>query len=68
MAKTILKRDDVVALLQKRQGDRTQIQFCAEVGCSQSYLSEIYRGTRDPGQLILQWLGLEETETTYVRR
>ncbi len=54
-----LSRAAVVALLKEKQGDRTQLEFSKEVGVSPAYISEIYRGTREPGEKILNWLKLK---------
>lgn len=54
-----LTREDVIELLQRKQGDKTQVEFAAEIGISPSYLSEIYRGTREPAAKVLDWLKLE---------
>ena len=64
-----LQTKDVVEMLRKRQGDRSLRRYAADLGISPSYLSEIYRGTRRPGEVVLQNLGLSKstkTEITYV--
>jgi transcriptional regulator with XRE-family HTH domain len=58
MQKT-LTHDELVALLRKKQGKRTQGEFSQELGCTQSHLSEIYSGIRKPNDQILELLGLE---------
>ena len=63
MAKT-LSREDVIKLMRKRQGGRTDADFARELGISAPYLFEIYKGTRDPGDKVLDALGLQR-ETVY---
>lgn len=55
-----LTKDEVIRYLKKRQDGRNQLEFCKEIGISPSYLSEIYKGTREPAAKILDWLGLEK--------
>ena len=65
-----MKRADVMDLLMRRQGDRSLREFAVEVGCSAAYLSDLYRGYREPGRKIMRYLGLAKrrsVETTYVR-
>lgn len=49
----------VVELLRKRQGDRPAMKLADELGISKSYLSEIFKGTREPGPSVLEKLGLK---------
>lgn len=63
MAKT-LTREDVIKLMRKKQGQRTDAEFARELGISAPYLFEIFRGTRDPGDKVLEALGLQK-ETVY---
>lgn len=58
MAKKQMSRDDVVKLMRKVQGDRTQRDFAVELGISQQYLCDIYKGAKDPGDTVLTALGL----------
>lgn len=48
----------VLALLRKRQGDRSVREFAGELGISHVYLSHIYSGKREPGPVVLEALGL----------
>lgn len=54
----ILSESDVIALLKKRQGDRTAKDFAAELGISGVYLGDVYAGRRAAGEKILSQLGL----------
>ena len=61
-----LTKAEVVALLKEKQGDRSSASLAAEIGISRSYLSEIFKGTRLPGPVVLDFLQLEaETITIY---
>lgn len=51
-------RDDVVALLRKRQAGRPAYQLADELGIAGSYLCEIFKGKRNPGPKVLDALGL----------
>jgi transcriptional regulator with XRE-family HTH domain len=51
---------ELVAEMKKMQGDRQAQQFAEELGISHSYLSNIYRGKSDPGELVLKALGLQK--------
>jgi transcriptional regulator with XRE-family HTH domain len=57
MAK-LLTREKLIALLKRRQGERTQKEFAAELGISEPFLSDIYNGKRDPGEKVLDQLGI----------
>ena len=59
-----LTKGQVVDLLKRKQGDRTARELAAELGVGESYLSEIFSGSRNPGPMILEKLGLEE-ESVY---
>ena len=66
-----LTRDQVVELLRRRQGKKSLRVFGAEVGLTAAYLSDVFRGNREPGPTILTLLGIERTkttETTYTTR
>lgn len=66
MGKKDLTRDDVIALLKAKQGDRTVTAFAEEFGVSTAYMSDVLRGNRSLGPGILGPLGLvAETEVTY---
>jgi len=53
------RREDVVKKLRDEQGERSLRKYAVSIGCSVSYLSEVYNGTRDPGEKLLNHLGLE---------
>lgn len=56
-----MTRDDIILLLRKRQGTRTQTELAADIGVSKQYLSDVVLGHRDPGPAILEYLGLVKT-------
>lgn len=63
-----MTKEDIVRLLQQKQSDRSLRSFAGVIGCSASYLSDIYLGHREPGPKIAAFLGLEKrttVKTTY---
>lgn len=48
----------VIALMKKRQGDRTAKEFARELGISGAYLCDIYKSVRAPGESVLSKLGI----------
>jgi transcriptional regulator with XRE-family HTH domain len=55
-----LSQEEVVGMLQKKQGDMTQKDLAAQIGVTQQYLCDVLLGRRDPGPRILQFLGIEK--------
>lgn len=45
-----------IELMQTLQGDATQEEFAAMLGITQTAVSAIYRGARDPGVKVLRGL------------
>jgi hypothetical protein len=65
------RKEDVIQKLKDSQGDRSLRAYANSLGCSPSYLSDLYSGKRDPGEKILKQLGLAKKVTrtvTYVKR
>jgi hypothetical protein len=60
----ILSRTQVVDLLKKRQGNKSLRELGLELGLSAAYLSDVFRGNREPGPALLTLLGVERTKTT----
>lgn len=60
MAKT-LTHDQLIALLEKKQGNRTAGELAEELGISPAYLSDIFKGKRNAGPKVLEQLGLQQT-------
>ena len=54
----------VVDLLRKRQGKKSLRVFGREIGVTAAYLSDVFRGNREPGPTILTLLGVRRTKTT----
>jgi len=54
----LLNRDQVVAMLRKAQGDKSNVEFAREIGTVPSQITEIYKGRRDPAGAVLEHLGL----------
>jgi transcriptional regulator with XRE-family HTH domain len=52
------RRHELIELLRKMQGGRPARFLAEELGVTQQYLSDIFRGRRDPGESILIPLGL----------
>ena len=59
-----LKQDKVVEMLRKKQGKRSLRQFARDLGISAPYLSDIYKGRRNPGPAILSQIGIEKQVVT----
>lgn len=53
-----MTRETLIRELKRRQGEKTLRQFARELGVAPSYLSDIYRGRREPGPKILRPLGV----------
>ncbi len=67
------RKEDVVKQLQKEQESRklSLRAYARDLNVSAAYLSDVYRGRRDPGPALLEKLGLERkvvTTVTYVKR
>jgi transcriptional regulator with XRE-family HTH domain len=67
------RKEDVVKQLQSEQEKQklSLRQYAKHLNVSAAYLSDVYRGRRDPGPTLLDYLGLERkvvTTVTYVKR
>ena len=65
-----MNTEDVIEMLKKKQGGRSLRDFARVVNCSHGYLYDLYKGSRDPGNKIMKFLGLKKkrvTETTYAK-
>ena len=60
------RKEDVIEKLRKEQGERPLRDYATEIGCSAATLSQIYNNNRDPGDKILDHLGLTATKVTTV--
>ena len=54
----------LVNALKEVQGTKSLTCFAQEIGCSTSYLSEVYNGTRELGPETLYDLGIEKVVRT----
>lgn len=61
-----MKRSDVIAILKKRQGERSIRKFADELCVSAAYLSDVYLGRREPGKKILKPLGMRVVKTSTI--
>lgn len=51
---------NVIEILRKMQGKRKQYELAKELGISAPYLSDIFKGKREPGPAVLRILGLRK--------
>jgi transcriptional regulator with XRE-family HTH domain len=51
---------DPIEMLKERQGTKSLRGFAEEIGISPMYLSDIYKGRREPGWKALAHIGLEK--------
>lgn len=49
---------EVIEILKKKQGSKRDFEFAAELGITQPYLCDLYKGRRFPGDKILSYLGM----------
>jgi transcriptional regulator with XRE-family HTH domain len=61
-----MRQETLIRELKRRQGERSLRQFAAELGVAPSYLSDVYRGRREPGPKILRLLGVRKRVTRSV--
>jgi len=67
MAYKALTVDELLSLMKKIQGEKTNTQFAAEIGISKQYLTDIYNGRKVPSDTVSSALGFTpRTETRYV--
>lgn len=59
-----ITQDKVVGMLRKKQGKRSLREFARELGISAPYLSDIYKGRRNPGPAILDQFGIQKQVLT----
>lgn len=55
-----MRRGTLIRELKRRQGEKTLREFARELGVAPSYLSDVYRGRREPGPKILRPLGFRK--------
>jgi len=54
---------DIIQLLKREQGSKTQKELAKRIGVTDAYLSDVLRGNRQPGKAILQFFELEKVVT-----
>jgi len=52
--------DDVLRMMKRQQGDRSQYALAKELGVSNQFLTDIFKGRRAPGKKLLSALGLTQ--------
>ena len=66
MAYKALTVEELLGLMKKIQGEKTNTQFAAEIGISKQYLSDIYSGRKVPSDTVSGALGYApRVETRY---
>ena len=60
-------RDDVVKMLEAKQGALKQKEFAEKIGVSAPFLANVVAKVRMPDGTILKFLGLEKVEQLYRR-
>lgn len=67
MAYKALTVDELLDLMKKIQGEKTNTQFAADLGISKQYLCDIYNGRKIPSDTVSATLGFtQKMETRYV--
>lgn len=51
-------KEQVLRILRDRREGRTQKQMAKDIGCAESYVSDVLKERREPGPKILAYLGL----------
>jgi DNA-binding XRE family transcriptional regulator len=68
MAYKALTVEELLELMKKIQGEKTNTQFAAEIGISKQYLTDIYNGRKVPSSNVSAALGFTpRVETLYFR-
>lgn len=66
MAYKALTVTELLGLMKKIQGERTNTEFAAEIGISKQYLTDIYNGRKVPSDTVSGALGFtSRTEIRY---
>jgi hypothetical protein len=67
MAYKALTVEELLGLMKKIQGEKTNTQFAADIGISKQYLSDIYKGRKVPSDTVSAALGYTpHVETRYL--
>ena len=66
MAYKALSVEELLNLMKKIQGEKTNTEFAAEIGISKQYLSDIYKGRKVPSVTVSSAVGYKpQVETRY---
>jgi predicted transcriptional regulator len=60
--------DQVMGILKKRQGERTQKELADDLGVSQQYLCDVFAGKRFIGERVLSALGMYREWAYYIKK
>jgi hypothetical protein len=67
MAYKALTVEELLELMKKIQGEKTNTEFAADLGISKQYLCDIYNGRKVPSETVSASLGFtQKVETRYV--
>ena len=67
MAYLVKDVKELLALMKRLQGERSSSAFATDLGISKQYLTDIYKGRREPGNSVLRALDVTRN-VTYVAR
>jgi transcriptional regulator with XRE-family HTH domain len=65
MAYLVKNVKELLGLMKRLQGERSSTEFASELGISKQYLTDIYKGRREPGDSVLRALDVARN-VTYV--
>ncbi len=67
MAYKALSVEELLGLMKKIQGEKTNTQFAADLGISKQYLCDMYNGRKTPSDNVSAFFGFSsKVETRYV--
>jgi hypothetical protein len=67
MAYKALTVEELLDLMKKIQGEKTNTEFAADLGISKQYLSDMYNGRKIPSEAVSATLGFtQRVETRYI--
>jgi hypothetical protein len=64
MAYKALTVEELLALMKKIQGEKTNTEFAADLGISKQYLSDLYSGRKIPSDTVSSAFGFEQKVLT----
>jgi hypothetical protein len=67
MAYKALSVEELLALMKKLQGEKTNTEYAADLGISKQYLGDLYSGRKIPSATVSAAFGFEQkVETRYI--